>query len=196
MATAFHSELIATRHSGRLVHALAIFGLVSAVVMLGFMQRPAGAAIPPPAKHKLRTAGKISLRAPELLILPAALVATEEPGPTAPSKAQLQPPKLSEESAGAISITQDQTLSIEGRSLVLAGVELPRESAMCTRLDRKSVPCVDRIAARLALLSFGRRIKCMILTYGDGRRVGRCRADKIDLAADLIKERLVTRAPL
>lgn len=116
---------------------------------------------------------------------PEPQVAAVEPAIDAAPKPIIATAKVVLDDAGA--------MFVDGAQVRLAGVALPKPDAMCRRLDGVEVRCLERIAARLALITQGRKIACEMEGDAAGAPIGRCRADKIDLAQDLLHLKLVER---
>ena len=82
-----------------------------------------------------------------------------------------------------------------GAMLALAGVEPLDHDAKCKRLDGVQEACSTRAASRLEVLTRGRTVTCRVYEGEQGQPVvASCRADKIDLADDLVKNGLARRA--
>ena len=79
--------------------------------------------------------------------------------------------------------------------MALAGVEPLDHDAKCKRLDGVQEACSTRAASRLEVLTRGRTVTCRVYEGEQGQPVvASCRADKIDLADDLVKNGLARRA--
>ena len=78
--------------------------------------------------------------------------------------------------------------------IVLAGIEpLPQET-MCKRLDGVMQSCNERAEHRLAILLQARSVSCELSESAEnGIHTGRCMADKIDIADDLLRQKLAQR---
>ena len=94
-----------------------------------------------------------------------------------------------------VGVAQGLRLIAGGALLSLAGIEPMAQDAQCKRLDGVMEPCVSRAASRLEILTRGRTVTCQVFDAQSGEpTVARCKADKIDLADDLIKNGLARRA--
>lgn len=190
------------------------YGLFFAPVALGLsllavVPRPAPtpvfAATPKPVATPPRAASSPLVATPSPAI-PAIMVknVARAPAPPRPAPFMAPDPVYAQARAPAaprsvngfsanVEISQDGRLIIRGETVALAGVGLPAPDRMCRRLDGVDVPCIERIVARLAIITRGRKVVCDTRALESGERVGRCRADKIDLAEDLVQSRLVER---
>jgi endonuclease YncB( thermonuclease family) len=63
----------------------------------------------------------------------------------------------------------------------------------CKRLDGVVEPCEVRAANRLDILTRGRQVVCELQDGGGDETRGVCRAGKIDLADDLVRNGLALR---
>jgi hypothetical protein len=128
---------------------------------------------------------KAAIRAPQL--------ARSDSRMLTPLSSELTPPEPKRrEPSPDIGLSGDGRLVVRGEIVRLAGVELPKPGTLCRRLDGVEVTCLDRVAARLAILAEGRTVVCDLTDSHSGDRVGRCRADKIDLAQDLVRAKLAS----
>ena len=85
-------------------------------------------------------------------------------------------------------------LQADNIRIVLAGVEPLPQEATCRRLDGVMQSCIERAEHRLAVLLQARGVSCQLSKQLDnGLFLGRCLADKIDIAADLMRHKLVQR---
>jgi endonuclease YncB( thermonuclease family) len=81
-----------------------------------------------------------------------------------------------------------------GMVVRLAGVVPVAGDAMCKRLDGVIEPCSTRAMNRLDILTRGRAVTCDIKDdQADESLLGFCRADKIDIAEDLVRNGLARR---
>lgn len=87
-------------------------------------------------------------------------------------------------------------LGADGLVIALAGVSPPPAGAECRRLDGVMESCAQRAMARLEILTRGRPVTCDLRDEGRGDPRGVCRAGKIDLSDDLIRNKLAVRAAL
>jgi endonuclease YncB( thermonuclease family) len=93
-----------------------------------------------------------------------------------------------------VGIADGLRLIASGSMLTLAGVEPLDRTSKCKRLDGIEEPCSIRASSRLEVLTRGRTITCRIYEADAGEpTIASCRADKIDLADDLIKNGLARR---
>ena len=78
--------------------------------------------------------------------------------------------------------------------IVLANIEPLPQEAVCTRIDGVVQNCLERAEHRLAILLQARSITCELSEpQENGLHLGRCMADKIDIASDLLRQRLAHR---
>jgi endonuclease YncB( thermonuclease family) len=79
-------------------------------------------------------------------------------------------------------------------TVALAGVEPLAPDALCRRIDGVEESCAVRATNRLELLVRGRAVVCRVYDAPHGSQVaGACRADKIDLVDDLVRNGLARR---
>ena len=91
-----------------------------------------------------------------------------------------------------VTVTEGLQLASNHQTLALAGIE-PRD-ATCKRLDGQEESCAVRATTRLELLVRGRTLTCRIYDAPQGETVpAQCRADRIDLAEDLVRNGLARR---
>ena len=91
--------------------------------------------------------------------------------------------------AGGLRITSGD------RAISLAGIEML--DTQCHRIDGLDEPCAARAATRLELLVRGRTLSCRVFDAPQGETPpALCRADKIDLAEDLVRNGLARRLDL
>ncbi len=89
---------------------------------------------------------------------------------------------------GATSIVADNL------KVILAGVEPLPDHVMCKRIDGVMQSCNERAEHRLAILLQARSISCELSDpLESGAYIGRCTADRIDLASDLLRQKLAQR---
>jgi hypothetical protein len=91
-----------------------------------------------------------------------------------------------------VTIVDGLQIKSDGMVITLAGVGPAPQGSECRRLDGVVEPCSQRAANRLDILTRGRPVVCD-LQDGDGGMRGVCRAGKIDLADDLVRNGLVVR---
>jgi endonuclease YncB( thermonuclease family) len=78
--------------------------------------------------------------------------------------------------------------------VALAGIEPLAPGALCRRIDGVEESCAVRAANRLELLVRGRVVVCRVYDAPHGPQLaGACRADKIDLVDDLVRNGLARR---
>ena len=88
-----------------------------------------------------------------------------------------------------ISVADGLRLGNGERTVALAGIE-PLE-ASCRRIDGKEETCAARALTRLELLVRGRTVTCRVYDAAQGETpAAHCRADRIDLAEDLVRNGL------
>jgi hypothetical protein len=117
------------------------------------------------------------------------------PVPPLPRLPQIRPDVSAKASrdkpATGLAVTREAFVSPDGSSFQLEGVSLPDDSSRCRRLDGVELPCLQRIAARLQVLSATHPIQCEI-SNASGRKTARCFAGKIDVAEDLKRQGLAS----
>ena len=84
-------------------------------------------------------------------------------------------------------------LSSDAMVIKLDGVEPLAQDAECRRLDGVVEPCAQRAQNRLDVLTRGRPVICDMQPDETGDMRGHCRAGKIDLAEDLLRNGLALR---
>ena len=95
----------------------------------------------------------------------------------------------------AVGVAQGLRLISDGAIVALAGVEPLDPATKCKRLDGVQESCSIRAASRLEVLTRGRTITCRVYEAREGEAaVAACKADKIDLADDLVKNGLARKA--
>lgn len=94
-----------------------------------------------------------------------------------------------------VQVADNLRLSADGVYVALAGLSPVAADAMCKRLDGVMEPCAARAISRLEVLTRGRAVTCDIRHDGgqSGEMLGACRADKIDIAEDLVRNGLARR---
>jgi len=95
--------------------------------------------------------------------------------------------------AGQAVIGDDGRLIIDGESVRLDGIAMPDADAACHRLDGVEVRCLERVVARLSIVTQQGALSCRTNLDASGERVGTCLAGKIDLAHDLVQARLARK---
>ena len=86
-------------------------------------------------------------------------------------------------------------LSADGITIILSGINPPKPGSKCRRLDRVMLDCAERAEARLAVLLIDLRISCRVSApLQDVVVVGQCKAGKIDIASDLLRNGLANRS--
>jgi len=137
------------------------------------------------AKISDRATGKETVSPRNPLLFPGALV-----------EGSLQPEARGIDGASDhVAVAEDGHLIIEGRKFRLAGIVMPNAEAACWRLDGVQVRCIDRVVARLTILTqhYG-DVSCSAIVEASGERLAKCLAGKIDLADDLVRTRLARRS--
>lgn len=137
------------------------------------------------APARLEAASKISDRAP-------AEAARRAPDPEPDRNSAPAVDRLARE-AGHAAIADDGHLIIDGERVRLDGIEMPDAGAACRRLDGVEVRCIERVVARLSIITQQGALTCRTRIDAAGERTARCLAGKIDLAQDLIHARLARR---
>ncbi|MCB1540092.1 MAG: hypothetical protein KDJ25_04330 [Rhodoblastus sp.] len=113
-------------------------------------------------------------------------VAPIAPEPSAPAAIRA--------AAAQATIAEDGRLIVDGETIRLDGIILPDVGATCRRLDGVEVRCLERVAARLSIVTQQGALNCRTIVEPSGERIGRCLAGKIDLAQDLVHARLARRS--
>ena len=134
---------------------------------------------------RARTGVKLSERAPIAEARPAPPVQRE--GNIAPALERIG------SRAGQAVIGDDGRLIIDGESVRLDGIAMPDADAACRRLDGVEVRCLERVVARLSIVTQQGALSCRTNLDASGERVGTCLAGKIELAQDLVQARLARR---
>ncbi len=194
----------------KLTYGLFLGPVALGLALLVVAPRPAPAPAFAAAPQAVRQAPRVAVATLVMPVLPALSAGmvknvARAPSPPPPPAAYDPDPALSVVAAppqaprtvnalsADVEVTDDGRLIVRGEVVSLAGVGLPEPGRLCRRLDGVEVTCIERIVARLAIVARGRKVACDIRTSSAGERVGRCRADKIDLAEDLVQSRLVER---
>lgn len=134
---------------------------------------------------------------------PAVQTAAAREMPTASTPAHKPRPRVAGAAAGSwrmetlrnVGVADGLKLISDGAMLTLAGVEPLARSANCKRLDGVTEACATRALSRLEVLTRGRIVVCRVYDAAEGEpALASCRADKIDLADDLVKNGLARRA--
>lgn len=86
-----------------------------------------------------------------------------------------------------VKIVGPNRIEADGMTITLADIVPPADGAMCKRLDGVVESCAERAANRLAVLAQDRQVRCKVWTSSDDRWMGRCSANRLDLAKDLIR---------
>lgn len=120
-------------------------------------------------------------------IIPFAGVGVRPPGP------RLASVREDVHLASGTKVAADGSLIVRGEKIALDGVELPKPGDVCHRLDGADVPCIERVVARLTIITQMRTVECRTRLGSSGERLGDCRAGKIDLARDLVAAKLARR---
>ncbi len=85
-------------------------------------------------------------------------------------------------------------IQADNMKIVLAGIEPLPQQAVCKRIDGVMQSCNERAEHRLAILLQARSVTCELSeTAENGIHTGRCMADKIDIADDLLRQKLAQR---
>jgi hypothetical protein len=118
-----------------------------------------------------------------------------EPRSAAPAVQALARPRLmGTRTFRNVAILDGLQLGADGMVVALAGVEPVPQGSECKRLDGVVEPCAQRAANRLEILTRGRPVVCEMQESEAGAVRGACRAGKIDLADDLVRNGLAVRA--
>lgn len=92
------------------------------------------------------------------------------------------------------SVAGANVIRADGVTIILAGIAPPVAEARCKRIDGVVQSCVERAEHRLAILLQARRIVCRIAGSAErGTLQGHCKADDIDIAADLMRQGLARK---
>jgi endonuclease YncB( thermonuclease family) len=92
-----------------------------------------------------------------------------------------------------VNVVDGLQIAAEGMVIALAGVAPVPAGSECRRLDGVVEPCALRAANRLEVLTKGRPVVCDLKESDRGDLRGVCRAGKIDLADDLVRNGLAVR---
>jgi endonuclease YncB( thermonuclease family) len=98
-----------------------------------------------------------------------------------------------------VAVAENLRLNSNGMIVQLAGVAPVATDATCRRLDGVTEPCSTRAMSRLEILTRGRAVTCDIRDdqarddRTDDAMLGVCRAGKIDIAEDLVRNGLARR---
>lgn len=98
-----------------------------------------------------------------------------------------------------VAVAENLRLNSNGVIVQLAGVAPVATDATCRRLDGVTEPCSTRAMSRLEILTRGRAVTCDIRDdqphdeQADDAMLGVCRAGKIDIAEDLVRNGLARR---
>ncbi|MDB5593269.1 MAG: hypothetical protein JWM36_230 [Hyphomicrobiales bacterium] len=98
-----------------------------------------------------------------------------------------------------VEVAENLRLNSNGMIVQLAGVMPVATDATCRRLDGVTEPCSTRAISRLEILTRGRAVTCDIRDdqvreeQADDAVLGVCRAGKIDIAEDLVRNGLARR---
>jgi endonuclease YncB( thermonuclease family) len=92
-----------------------------------------------------------------------------------------------------VAILEGLQIRSEGLVVTLAGIEPAPQGSECRRLDGVVEACAKRAANRLDILTRGRPVVCALREGDAGAMRGVCRAGKIDLADDLVRNGLAVR---
>lgn len=114
--------------------------------------------------------------------------------PPAIAKPASRPAALGSQVLRNVRILEDFQLESDGIVVTLDGIGAPPQGSECRRLDGVVEPCAVRALNRLEVLTRGRPVACDLRQADDGRVRGLCRAGKIDLADDLVRNGLAVRA--
>jgi endonuclease YncB( thermonuclease family) len=122
--------------------------------------------------------------------------------PTASTPARPPRPKISlagrpwrMETLRRVGVSEGLRLISDGAFFNLAGVAPLDPGATCKRIDGVVEPCSLRAISRLEVLTRGRTVTCRVYDAFEGEApYASCRADKIDIADDLVKNGLARRS--
>jgi hypothetical protein len=92
-----------------------------------------------------------------------------------------------EKEFASVSVIDGRTLGAGGLKIRLAGVQLPREDAICRTLDGRLETCLSRAATTLDVNTRWRRVSCRYQMQGFGHAVGSCRVGGADLAERVVR---------
>lgn len=140
-----------------------------------------------------------ALAAPERLAIPSApraeltTASTPAAAPRA-VRANLENRPWRMQTLQRVGVAEGLRLIANGAMLNIAGVAPLAPGALCKRLDGVQEACATRAASRLEILTRGRTITCRVYDAAAGEpTIASCRADKIDIADDLVKNGLARR---
>ncbi|MDO9440094.1 MAG: hypothetical protein Q7T73_04315 [Beijerinckiaceae bacterium] len=93
-----------------------------------------------------------------------------------------------------VEVSDNLRLGANGLFVALAGVAPVAADETCRRLDGVVEPCATRAINRLEILTRGRAVVCDVRPQSQaGEMRGVCKADKIDIAEDLVRNGLARR---
>jgi hypothetical protein len=93
-----------------------------------------------------------------------------------------------------VKVVSATAIQADNLKIILAGVEPLPQEATCRRLDGVMQSCIERAEHRLAVLLQARNISCQLSKpLESGAYIGRCLADRIDIAGDLLRHKLAQR---
>lgn len=152
-----------------------------------------------PWKSSAFQAGKMDLRAqeeplvapvPVLIPLQAAVSDADTIVAAIPDKTKFDMRR----SFRRVKVIGATALLADNIKIVLAGIAPHPAHVMCKRLDGVMQSCVERAQHRLAILLQARSIVCELTEpLESGVHIGRCMADRIDIAEDLLRQKLAQK---
>jgi endonuclease YncB( thermonuclease family) len=92
-----------------------------------------------------------------------------------------------------VNIIDGLHIAADGVVIALGGIASVPAGSECRRLDGVVEACAVRAASRLEVLTRGRPVVCDVKESDGGELRGVCRAGKIDLADDLVRNGLAVR---
>ncbi|MDB5644267.1 MAG: hypothetical protein JWN07_3584 [Hyphomicrobiales bacterium] len=205
MGLAVRVRLKSDRRARALIFALCIAPVATPLLAAGInslMKSPAPASpmtLPVLEAFTLRPALRADLDDAMLSPAPMGVARTLEPAlPVANAAASVaipQPRVLGSRVLRDVTIRDGLQIGADGVVFALAGVAPSPPGSECRRLDGVVEPCAVRATNRLEVLTRGRPVVCDVQEGDGGELRGVCRAGKIDLAEDLVRNGLAVAAP-
>ena len=209
MDVAARVKLKSDRRARALIMALCILPVATPLLAAGVNVFMKSGSAPPPtpsapeapvARPPLRASFDSPIFSPEPMGAQAPMEqAVVQAIPAVQPSAPEQPAPRVVAKAGRARVLRDVTIvdglqiRSEGLIVALAGIAPAPQGSECRRLDGVVEPCAQRAANRLDILTRGRPVVCDLQDGDAGAMRGVCRAGKIDLADDLVRNGLAVR---
>lgn len=207
MSVSGRVRLKSDRRTRALVLALCIAPVAAPILAAGIINLTKGSAPPVPAQAQAPAQMKAPESAPALrpalratlddpFLSPKLMGGDEriEPKPAAkPQQNNVRPRVNGAHVLRDVRILEGLQISADGMVIALAGVAPVPAGSECRRLDGVVESCAVRAVNRLDVLTRGRPVVCDVKESDDGETRGACRAGKIDLADDLVRNGLAVR---